>query len=216
MLQAQTDRPNILLINVDDVGYGDFGVYGQQLVKTPRIDQLAAEGLRFTAMYAGAPVCGPSRASLLTARHAGRIASCNNGQANLSTFPSWVTRIRDAGYATALIGKQHKANLNGETVTGDAPTDRGFTESYGWLNAVDAHQHFVDGATVTQGWNRRQYLFGTDASGEVVRQDIDPSRYVQNEFRDRALAYLDDHRDEPFLLYLPFTIAHAELVVPIG
>lgn len=205
--------PNIILINVDDIGYGDFGVYGQQLIKTPNIDQMAANGMRFSQFYAGAPVCGPSRAALMTAMHAGHLKACGNGQANLSeNFVLWPQLLQANGYHTAMFGKQHKAVLEGESVLGDSPLDRGFDEFVGWLNAVDAHQHFIDGKS--QGWERRQYLF-TGKKGEGCNiLKIAPSRYVQNEFVDRAIDFVERPHDKPFFLYLPWTIAHAELSVP--
>ncbi|MFK7924377.1 MAG: sulfatase-like hydrolase/transferase [Bacteroidia bacterium] len=210
---ANAPTPNIILINVDDIGYGDFGVYGQKLIKTPHIDQMAAQGIRFTDFYASAPVCGPSRASLLTGMHAGHLKACGNGQANLSeNFTLWPQMLRDQGYTTAMIGKQHKAVLAGDTVLGDSPLDRGFESFTGWLNAVDAHQHFIDGKT--PGWERRQYLFTTNDAGKFERLEIAPSRWVQNEFVDRALDFIERPHDKPFFLYLPWTIAHAELAVP--
>lgn len=206
-------RPNIILINVDDIGYGDFGVYGQREIKTPRIDRMAAEGARFTHFYASAPVCGPSRASLLTGMHSGHLQSCGNGQANLTeNFTLWPQLIRDNGYTTAMFGKQHKAQLAGDTVLGDGPIERGFNTFLGWLNAVDAHQYFIDGKTV--GWARRQYLFAGNAQDGYRRHEIAPTRYTHKEFLDQATAFLKESHPEPFLLYLPFTIAHAELAVP--
>lgn len=210
---TNAQSPNIILINVDDIGFGDFGVYGQKLIKTPNIDELAAFGMRFTNFYASAPVCGPSRASLLTGMHAGHLKSCGNSQANLSAnFSLWPQLLRDQGYTTAMIGKQHKAILSGDSVLGDSPLDRGFQEFTGWLNAVDAHQHFIDGQT--QGWQRRQYLFTTNPAGDFERLTIEPSRWVQNEFMDRAIDFIERQHEKPFFLYLPLTIAHAELSVP--
>ncbi|MEL7532132.1 MAG: sulfatase-like hydrolase/transferase, partial [Bacteroidota bacterium] len=120
--------------------------------------------------------------------------------------------LRDFGYQTAMIGKQHKAVLAGDTVLGDSPLDRGFQSFTGWLNAVDAHQHFIDGKT--PGWERRQYLFTSNAANEFERLEIAPSRWVQNEFMDRAYDFIVDSHEKPFFLYLPLTIAHAELSVP--
>ncbi|MEL6654422.1 MAG: sulfatase-like hydrolase/transferase, partial [Bacteroidota bacterium] len=205
--------PNIILINVDDIGYGDFGVYGQKLIKTPNIDQLAANGMLFTQFYAGAPVCGPSRAALMTGMHAGHLKACGNGQANLSeNFVLWPQLLQANGYHTAMFGKQHKAVLEGTSVLGDSPLERGFDEFVGWLNARDAHQHFIDGKS--QGWERRQYLFSGKKGEGCNILKIAPSRYVQNEFVDRAIDFIERQDENPFFLYLPWTIAHAELSVP--
>jgi arylsulfatase A-like enzyme len=212
---AATQTTNIVLINVDDIGYGDFGPYGQQLIATPQIDRMAHEGARFTNFYASAPVCGPSRASLLTGMHSGHVGNCGNDQVDLTAaFTTWPRLVRNNGYATAMFGKQHSSHLSGSTVLGDSPVDRGFDEFVGWLSAVDAHQHFIDGATVTPGWDRRQYLFATNDQGTITRYDIPSDRYTHNEFIEKALDFIRDHAEEPFLLYLSSTIAHAELAVP--
>lgn len=205
--------PNIILINVDDIGYGDFGAYGQKLIKTPRIDQMAKEGARFTNFYAGSTVCGPSRAALLSGFHMGHHYSCTNGQGNLAkSFRTWPHLLKERGYRTAMFGKQHNAQLEDSTVLGDSPLDRGFEEFIGHLNAVDAHQYFFDGKT--DGWKRRKYLWKSNAAGEIKPYHIGPDRYTQNEFMDHAQRYIREHQEEPFFLYLPFTIAHAELAIP--
>lgn len=206
-------KPNIILINVDDIGYGDFGVYGQKLSKTPRINQMAAEGARFTHFYSGSTVCGPSRAALLTGFHIGHQYSCGNGQGNLSAnFKTWPHLLKEKGYKTAMFGKQHNSQLEDSTVLGDSPIDRGFDEFVAHLNAVDAHQYFFDGKT--DGWKRRKYLFKSQTDGSIVPHHIPPTRYTQNEFMSHATRYIEENQDEPFFLYLPFTIAHAEITIP--
>ncbi|MEM6806932.1 MAG: sulfatase-like hydrolase/transferase, partial [Bacteroidota bacterium] len=205
--------PNIILINVDDVGYGDFEPYGQKLIKTPRISQMAREGAMFSNFYSGSTVCGPSRAALLSGFHIGHQYSCGNGQGNLAqNFRTWPHFLKDKGYRTAMFGKQHNAQLKDSIVLGDSPLDRGFEEFVGHLNAVDAHQYFFDGKT--DGWKRRKYLFKSQADDSILPHHIGPDRYTQNEFMDHATTYIREHQEEAFFLYLPFTIAHAELAIP--
>ncbi len=205
--------PNIILINVDDIGYGDFEPYGQQLIKTPFINQMAREGALFSNFYAGSTVCGPSRAALLTGLHTGNLRDCGNGQDSLSIhFETWPQLLQKNGYRTAMFGKQHGALLDSTVVIGDSPIDRGFDEFMGWLNAVDAHQHFIDGKT--NGWDRRDYLFRSHPDGTIMPYRINATRYVQNEFLSHGLDFIQKNKDTSFFLYLPFTIGHAELAVP--
>jgi arylsulfatase A len=134
-----TDRPNIVLVNCDDLGYGDLGCYGSTLHDTPAIDRLAAEGARFTDFYMASPVCSPSRAALLTGSYPLRVGFGGPGAGGLGgvLFPGWpigldpdevtIARIlRDAGYATLAVGKWH---------CGDQPdflpTNHGFDEWFG-------------------------------------------------------------------------------------
>lgn len=206
-------KPNVILINVDDIGYGDFEPYGQRLMKTPHISRMFNEGAHFTNFYAGSTVCGPSRAALLTGMHTGHLGSCGNGQDSLSLlFQTWPNLMQDNGYRTAMYGKQHLALLEGERVLGDSPFDRGFDEFVGWLNAEDAHQHFIDGKT--NGWTRRDYMFKSMDDGSLVPHYISPDRFVQNEFLDHGLEFIKENQDTSFFLYLPFTIGHAEVVIP--
>src|SRR5215831_18535198 len=107
---SQPDRPNIVLIQADDLGYGDLSVYGQSRFQTPSLDRLAREGMRFTQFYAGDTVCAPSRAALMTGLHTGHTSIRGNGGngQDVPLAPSDVTiamLLRDAGYRTAVIGK---------------------------------------------------------------------------------------------------------------
>ena len=106
LLQAdQSRRPNIIFIMADDLGYGDLGCYGQQRIKTPHIDQMAAEGMRFTDFYAGSTVCAPSRCVLMTGYHTGHCFIRGNGKDNLRPADITVAEVlKKAGYATGLFG----------------------------------------------------------------------------------------------------------------
>jgi arylsulfatase A-like enzyme len=98
-------RPNIVFILADDLGYGDLGCYGQQRIKTPTIDRLAADGMRFTQAYAGCTVCAPSRCALLTGKHMGHAAVRGNQYTVLDNEPTIASVLKQAGYTTAVVGK---------------------------------------------------------------------------------------------------------------
>ena len=126
--RASDHRPNILLIFVDDVGYGDIGANGCRDLVTPNIDSIANEGVRFTSGYVAAPGCGPSRAALMTGRYMGRFGYEDNRciTGGVSTAETFISRtLQSAGYATGHIGKWHLG-----TAEGQHPTDRGFDETY--------------------------------------------------------------------------------------
>src|SRR5207247_3179853 len=134
-------RPNILLILADDLGYGDLGCYGQKRIRTPNLDRMAAEGMRFTQFYAGSTVCAPSRCCLMTGLHTGHATI--RGNAAVPLRPEDVTAaqlLKDAGYATALVGKWGL----GEPETTGVPNRKGFDTFYGFLNQVHAHNYYPD------------------------------------------------------------------------
>src|SRR5687768_4804389 len=132
-------RPNIIFILADDLGYGDLGCYGQKEIKTPNLDRLAAEGLRFTQFYAGSTVCAPSRCVLMTGLHTGHAFIRGNGKETLR--PEDVTAaevLKGAGYATGLVGKW---GLGHEGSTG-VPTRQGFDSFFGYLDQTHAHNYY--------------------------------------------------------------------------
>ena len=146
---AAADRPNLIWIMADDLGYGDLGCYGQKVIQTPHLDRMAREGLRFTHFYAGATVCAPSRSVLMTGQHHGHTRVRGNaGQTNpaaqaLREGDVTVARVlKDAGYATALIGKWGLGNV-GDAESG-LPRRQGFDRFFGYLSQVHAHNHFPD------------------------------------------------------------------------
>ncbi|MEX2401489.1 MAG: arylsulfatase [Rhodothermales bacterium] len=194
--------PNIVLVVADDLGYGDLGVYGQEHIRTPNLDRMAAEGFRFTQFYSGSTVCAPSRSVLMTGLHTGHTlvrGNANNG-AGVPLRPEDVTIaeiLRDAGYATGMFGKW---GLGVEGTTG-APSRQGFNAFVGYLDQVHAHYYYVD------------HLW-TIEDGTMQRLPVDSTRYSQDIIAEAALQFIDEHQDRPFFLYAPFTIPHAELAVP--
>ena len=130
------DRPNIVYIMADDLGYGDLGCYGQKLIKTPHIDRLAKRGMRFTDFYAGSTVCAPSRCVLMTGLDTGHCFIRGNGKDNLRPEDVTVAEVlKRAGYATGQVGKW---GLGHEGSTG-LPTRQGFDFFYGYLDQHHAH-----------------------------------------------------------------------------
>ncbi len=133
--------PNIIYILADDLGYGDLGSYGQKLIRTPRLDELAAEGMRFTQHYAGAPTCHPSRCVLFTGKHTGHARIRANSR--LPLLPDDFTlsqMIQHAGYATGGVGKW----ALGDAETTGAPWRKGMDEFFGYLDQRHAHTYYPD------------------------------------------------------------------------
>jgi len=204
-------KPNIIFIMADDLGYNELGCYGQDVIKTPGIDRIATEGIKFTQFYSGSPVCAPSRCVLLTGYHTGHSYSRNNyevkggdgflGQMPLADSILTIAEIlKKEGYATAAIGKWGLGRVNSE---GD-PNNQGFDLFFGYNCQRHAHNHYPrylvrNQDTVRYEGNDRQ-LMGTN--------------YSQDEFIKEALGFIYDNKDQPFFLYLPFAIPHLAIQVP--
>jgi arylsulfatase len=215
---AGKDRqPNIIYILADDLGFGELGCYGQKIIRTPHLDRMAADGMRFTQHYAGSPVCAPSRCVLLTGKHTGHAAIRNNGRppgrphdpeagvfAGQNPLPESEATIAEAlksqGYATAAIGKW---GLGYPGSTGD-PNRQGFDLFYGYNCQVHAHNHYPRFLLRNQ---REERLEGNDRtlSGRHFAQDL---------FIQEAKQFIRQNRVRPFFLYLPFTIPHLSIQVP--
>src|SRR4051812_24832624 len=140
---AEGRKPNIVVILADDLGYGDLGCFGQKVLQTPRLDEMAKEGMRFTQYYAGSTVCAPSRCTMLTGKHTGRATVRGNSDRPIVIPPEETTvasLLKKAGYATACIGKWGVATPDNLT----NPNDVGFDHFYGYLNARHAHNFYPE------------------------------------------------------------------------
>ena len=210
--------PNIVLIVADDLGWGEVGCYGQALIGTPNIDKIAENGIRFTDFYSAQAVCAPSRCSLMTGMHQGHAYIRDNGnpkdrgkaRPNDLYFPGQhpipddtviiPELLKTRGYATAAIGKWGLGSFGS---TGD-PNKQGVDLFYGFNCQVHAHNHYPRFL-----WrnNQKEVLPGNDRTvfGET---------YSQDRFTEVALQFIDDNKDRPFLLYLPFAIPHLGIQVP--
>jgi arylsulfatase A-like enzyme len=187
-------KPNIIFILADDLGYGDLGSYGQRSIKTPNLDRMAQEGMRFLQFYAGAPVCAPSRASFITGLHQGHAlirgnTDVNNQRISLRPDDTTVAQVlKSAGYRTGVIGKWGL----GEPDTSGIPNRKGFDYWFGYLNQNHAHNYYPD------------YLWRNEE-----RVTIPPHTYSHDLFTQEALEFIRRERAQPFFLYLAYTIPHA-------
>ena len=206
-------KPNIIYIMADDLGYGDLGAYGQERIQTPNIDRLAEEGIRFTDFYAGSTVCAPSRSVLMTGQHVGRTYIRGNrevqpmGQEPLPDEVVTVAEVlKQAGYSTALIGKW---GLGGPGSTG-VPNQQGFDYFFGYLGQRHAHNYYPEFLFRNEN---RVPLDGNvlvepgrpDGAGQAIEKTL----YSHDLMADEALAFIENHSNEPFFLYLALTIPHA-------
>ncbi len=228
--KAVQRRPNIIFIYADDLGVGEIGVYGQQKIRTPHLDRLAKEGVKFNQFYTGTPVCAPARCMLMTGRHGGH--SYIRGNYELGGFPDsleggqmplpegtlTVARmLKQAGYATGAIGKW---GLGMHYSTG-SPNRQGFDYFYGYLDQKQAHNFYP-----THLWENS----GRDTLNNPpidVHKRIDPATAADGDFdyfkgkeyavdamTGKAVDFIRKHRKAPFFLYLPYTIPHVSLQAP--
>jgi arylsulfatase A-like enzyme len=207
------DRPNLIWVMADDLGYGELGCYGQQIIRTPNLDRMAREGLRFTRFYAGATVCAPSRSVLMTGQHQGRTRVRGNAGARnplaqaLRAEDVTVARVlQEAGYATALIGKWGLGDV-GAAESG-LPRRHGFDEFFGYLSQHRAHNHFPEFL-----WRNEDRIALPnvvtpvgDHGGGYARDGV---LFADDLFADEALKFVARHQDRPFFLYWSPVIPHA-------
>ena len=184
--------PNIVFILADDLGYGDLGCYGQKKIRTPNIDRLAAEGMRFTQAYAGNTVCAPSRAALMTGLHMGHARIRGNAKVPLEPGDVTVAEVlKAAGYSTGAIVKW---GLGNEGTTGH-PNRQGFDEWFGYLDQTHAHNYYPEYL-----WrNERQWQLRGNANGQK-------GEYSPDRFTSAALNFLRINQQRPFFLYLAYTL----------
>jgi len=202
---AAARKPNILFIQADDLGYGDLSSYGQRNFKTPNIDRLAADGMRFTQYYAGSTVCAPSRSALMTGQHTGHTRI--RGNARYPLLPEDVTVaevLKSAGYRTALIGKWGL----GEAETTGIPTRQGFDYFFGYLNQRHAHNYYPSFLWRNEERVKlRNIVPNEDAEGAGVSSNkLD---YSPDLFTAEALSFLEKNGKDPFFMYLNYIIPHA-------
>jgi arylsulfatase len=230
-------KPNIIFILADDLGYGELGCYGQKKIKTPNINTLAAEGMRFTQHYSGSPVCAPSRCVLLTGKHTGHAYIRDNdemaergdvwhdlsleGQRPLPPNTRTIgTILQQARYATAAIGKW---GLGGPGSTGE-PNKQGFDFFYGYLCQRVAHNYYPPYLWKN---NQKVILEGNEYfyPHQKLPEDKDPydetsyaaysgKQYSADLMTRQAVEFIRDNRPRPFFLYLAYTIPHVALQVP--
>ena len=201
-------KPNILLIVADDLGYGDLGCYGQQKILTPNIDRLAAEGIRFTQCYAGSSVCAPSRCSLMTGMHNGHNRIRDNIPHNIWLRPDDLTVaevLKQAGYKTGCIGKWSLGNPGSWGIA----NYQGFDYFYGHLNQDQAHFYYPDYL-----WENdkvvllQKVVFENDVGKLIGNRGGQRVFYTHDLFTEKALDFVKRNAEDPFFLYLAYTIPH--------
>ena len=233
-----SQRPNILLIIVDDLGYGELGCQGNPQIPTPNIDAIAKNGIRFTSGYVSAPNCSPSRAGLLTGKYQTRFGYENNpiGAKNdepgygLPTDQKTMAEIlHNTGYTTAMIGKWH---LGGTAKY--HPMRRGFDEFLGFLHEGHSYAYptwkgvtsmlrrlslpdgskgrWTNGNTIyytSMGYNEPPY----DANNPILRgsQPVEESSYLTEAFANEAISFIDRKKDQPFFLEVAFNSVHSPM-----
>jgi arylsulfatase A-like enzyme len=196
-------RPNVIVIVADDLGYADLGCQGAKDIRTPNIDSLAANGIRFTDGYVSCPVCSPTRAGLNTGRYQQRFGHEFNpgppaeAQTNFGlplTEKTFASYMKDAGYATGMVGKWH-LGYKPEYL----PTARGFDEFFGFPGG--AHS-YVDAKADT---------FNAILRGTTP---VDEKEYLTDAFTREAAAFIQRHAAQPFFLYLTYNAIHNPMQVP--
>ncbi|MDF1813167.1 MAG: exo-alpha-sialidase [Verrucomicrobiales bacterium] len=197
LLQAN-DRPNIIFLLADDLGYGDTGCYGQKLISTPNIDQLATEGIRFTQAYAGGCVCSSSRSVLLTGLHGGHTPARDN----VPHYPTYFEDedvtvgeiLQTAGYRTGGIGKWSM----GDPGTPGRPANQGFDKWFGYLNQDHAHYYWPE------------YLDNDERRLELPKNPVTREHYSHDLLTEHAMKFIRESakKEEPFFFYGAFTLPH--------
>lgn len=207
------ERPNIIFVMADDLGYNDLGSYGQKYIQTPHLDQMAKEGMRFTDFYSGAPVCAPARSVLMTGQHTGHTTIRGNfgkggvvglgggkGRVPLKEDDITISQVlKKAGYVTGMTGKWGV----GEPGTTGEVKRKGWDEFFGYVNQRRAHTYYP-----TYIWkNDQKFVLEGNQNG---RQE----QYTHDMFAEFALDFIERHQEEPFFLYLPYLIPHSKYEIP--
>lgn len=209
------EKPNLVVILTDDLGYGDLGCYGSPTIRTPHLDRMAAEGLRFTDFYSAAEVCTPSRAALLTGRYPIRSGMCGNRRVLFPNSegglpPSEITiaeALKPLGYATAHIGKWHLG-----IHPGARPLDQGFDRSFGlpYSNDMDGRANLPRGAAGSADPPRDGWNVPLLRDGEVVERPADQTTLTRR-YTEDAVGLIRQWKDRPFFLYFAHTFPHVPL-----
>ena len=220
--QKKQQMPNIILVFVDDLGYGDLGCYGQKLIQTPNIDNMAEQGIRFTDFYASSPVCAPSRCGVMTGKHAGTAWIRHNmnvlpmGQMPIPDEEITIAEIlQDNGYKTAAFGKW---SLGAPGNSGD-PQKQGFDHFFGYYCQCYAHNYFPEVL-----WKDGDSILLKNETTPVHVNFIDyPLSYATKKVEysadlifDEALKFVEDNRDNPFFLYYASALPHSNGEAPVN
>lgn len=228
--KTENKPPNIIFILSDDLSWGDLGCYGQKKIKTPNIDRIATEGIKFTQAYAGNSVCAPSRSSLMQGLHPGHAHVRSNSHHSFreSLQPGDITVasvLKQAGYKTGLFGKWGLALHNQPGI----PNNMGFDEFFGYLNQQQAHTYYPEFLYHNQERvyfpeNASHYEYKNysrqspyDKDGNVLPNGIKnpaDAKYSFDVYSEKSFEFVRENKNSPFFLYLAYTIPHGPLIVP--
>jgi arylsulfatase A len=225
-------KPNIIYILADDLGYNELGSYGQKIIRTPNLDKLADQGMRFTQHYAGSPVCAPSRGTLLTGKNTGNGYIRDNfemggwgpdepeGQLPLLDAEFTIAEmVKPLGYATGFIGKWGMGGPDSE----GHPNNQGFDQFYGYLCQRVAHNYYPthlwqngspDSLEGQDYYAAHQKLDAPLATEEEYYDRFGGEHYAPDRMLDAALTFLDANKDNPFFLVFATPVPHLALQVP--
>lgn len=203
-------KPNVIIFMTDDQGYGDLSCMGSTDFKTPNIDALAEDGIRFTSMYSASPVCSPSRAALLTGRYPANagvraiLAGHRRASGLTPEVPTIATALKGLGYATGISGKWH-LGLKDEC----RPNSNGFDEFNGFLaGCLDYYSHIFYYGMADGGCNPTHDLWEND------KEVWDNGEYLTERITNKSVDFIRKHRDEPFLLYVAYNAPHYPMHAP--
>lgn len=213
---AEERPPNFVVIFCDDLGYGDLGCFGHPTIRTPNLDRMAAEGMKFTQFYSAAEVCTPSRAALLTGRLPPRSGMCSNTRRVL--FPdskgglpageiTIAEVLKQRGYATACIGKWHLGHL-----PAFLPTRHGFDNYFGIPYSNDMDRVKDSPAARAAFWSPKSEYWNVPLlrNTEVIERPADQTTLTRR-YTEEAVNFIRQHQKEPFFLYFPHTMPHVPL-----
>lgn len=222
-------KPNVIYIYADDMGYGELGSYGQQKIKTPNLDKIAKEGIKFTQHYTGAPVCAPARCILMTGKNSGHSYIRGNyelggfedenegGQMPLPEGTFTIAKLmKQAGYVTGAIGKW---GLGMNNTSGD-PNKQGFDYFYGYLCQKQAHNFYPTHLWENGKWDslKNPYIqVHKPLAKEAPDSAFDYFKgkdYSVTKMAEKTVAFIKENRKKPFFLYLPYTGPHVSLQAP--
>jgi len=218
-VNAANEHPNIVIILADDLGYGDLGCYGHPSIRTPNLDRMAGEGMRFTDFYSAAEVCTPSRAALLTGRYAIRSGMCNDQYRVLRRLSagglpgSEITiaqALKPRGYATAAIGKWHLGVWTNDPAF--HPRKHGFDFYFGLPHSNDMNPtpKAPKGAGARLDQDPEWWAAPLFRNEELIEQPADQTQLTRR-YTEEAVKFIHGHKDGPFFLYLAHTFPHVPL-----
>ena len=207
--KAENSKPNVVIIFLDDSGYSDFTPFGQTNIKTPNVQKLADEGIMFKNFYVPQAVCSASRSALISGCYPERTkvfgAHGPNERGLETSFPTMGELFKSAGYKTAVFGKWHCGDQS-ET----RPQNRGYDETCGLMYSNDMWKHHPENP---EYWGRYPLQFWEN--GKVIIEDVDSTdqKMLTKWYTEHAVDFINRHKDEPFLLYVPHSMPHVPLFV---